>query len=223
MGEMAGLPVDAYHFQQMVDPFSPVILWPGAVFGEPEQQRQLHVLGDGQRREQMEKLKDESHTRPPQTAEVAVVQFTGRELFNAHLSAGRQIHRSRQVQQGAFPAPAAAYYGGERSRRQAEISPLHSVDNVAVCAIRLAGLNQLHYRRQVRLDLSHCNSLPVVYQRSGDLVAGTNIPTHPGPPGCPSGPDTGLAHGMKTCPQSFYCVPIGVVASFHYGYPIGGL
>ena len=78
-----------------------------------EQTRQRDVVADGECRQQVEELKYEPDTIPPDACQLIVAQRRQRTTFEVDVSARRPVHRAAQVEQCRLSASRRPHEGDE--------------------------------------------------------------------------------------------------------------
>jgi hypothetical protein len=87
------------------------------------ERRQQHVLGGGQRREEVEELEDEAEDLAAQPGQRPVVEVVIAAAVDLHAAAGRPVERAEDVEQGALAGPGRAHDGDELAVGHRESTP----------------------------------------------------------------------------------------------------
>jgi hypothetical protein len=90
--------------------------------------RQHHVLGDRQRRQQLEELEHDAHAAPAPRRELVVVQLVDAATGHGDAAGGGVVEPGDQVQERRLAAARAADDGHELARAHVEVDPGERVE-----------------------------------------------------------------------------------------------
>jgi hypothetical protein len=102
------------------------------VVGSGEQKREFYVFERGERKQQLEELKNEPDFVAAELGEAGVAQGGSEFAGETHLSCSREIHRAAEIEQGGFAASAATEKGSYLPRDAVERDTTQGFDTSGV-------------------------------------------------------------------------------------------
>jgi hypothetical protein len=105
-----------------------------------QQQRQLHVLEHGKRRQELKELKHEPDPFAPKRRQLAFTEHRGGAAVDQNFARGREIHRPGKIEQRALPAAATPHQRRDRSRFQPQRDIAKRLDILSIARIDFGDL-----------------------------------------------------------------------------------
>ncbi len=123
-----------------LDPCEPFACGRARIGFARKQQRQLYVLENGQRIQQLKRLKDEADLCASKLRQFGVLQGRSWHAVEQHLAGSRKVHRARQIQQRRFTATASSHQRHKFAARYFQRKPIERPHALAVRQIVLGNV-----------------------------------------------------------------------------------
>src|SRR5207247_4910035 len=149
----------------------PVDLRPPAAVDD---QRQRHVLGHRQDRDQVERLEDEADP-PAVLGQLAVAQGAERPALEQDLAAGRPVQATEEVEEGGLARAGGAHDGQEAALPDRERDAVERPSYLAARAVVLHQVQRLEQRDGHRRRRRFCLDPPVHTTRTVTTRSSKNV------------------------------------------------